>query len=346
MRKAQSRNSGRSVRLPSATGAMVRQAYAKLLQANVDPLPLLKKAGLPRSLITNPTARVSMRDQIRFLNVAADALDDGLLGFHLAQLVDLREIGLIYYVLASSDQLGDALRRAVRYGTIVNDGIHPTLIEGPDIGIAMHYRGVVRHQDRHQAEIWIAAVVRIGRQLTGLRLVPRRVRIAHRREPGHGELAEFLGVEPEFGATADEIIFEGKARSLPLVGADPYLNRLLISIADDTLKHLPRQRGSFRAGVENILAPLLPHGGARAETVAARLGLSQRTFARRLSAEHTNFSEVTEQLRADLARRYLADPQLTVSEIAWLLGYREVAAFSRAFKRWTGKTPRDARDAA
>ena len=74
-----------------------------------------------------------------------------------------------------------------------------------------------------------------------------------------------------------------------------------------------------------------------------RLGLSQRTFARRLSLEGHTFSEVLEKLRSDLAERYLTDESLSISKIAWLLGYQEVSAFTHAFKRWTGRTPREAR---
>ena len=95
--------------------------------------------------------------------------------------------------------------------------------------------------------------------------------------------------------------------------------------------------------MENAIVPLLPHGKPRAGTVARDLGLSPRTLARRLEAEGLSFSSVLEKLRQDLARRYLAEDQLSIAQIAWLLGYRETAAFSHAFKRVTGKTPREAR---
>jgi AraC-like DNA-binding protein len=71
--------------------------------------------------------------------------------------------------------------------------------------------------------------------------------------------------------------------------------------------------------------------------------MSQRTFARRLSLEGLSFSELLQNLRRDLAERYLADQHLSISQVAWLLGYEEVGAFSHAFKRWTDKTPRQAR---
>jgi AraC-like DNA-binding protein len=74
--------------------------------------------------------------------------------------------------------------------------------------------------------------------------------------------------------------------------------------------------------------------------IAQRLGLSQRTFARRLESEGLSFSDILEGLRGDLARQYLADSGLSISQIAWLLGYQEPSAFTHAFKRWTGRTPR------
>ena len=89
--------------------------------------------------------------------------------------------------------------------------------------------------------------------------------------------------------------------------------------------------------------PLLPHGEAKLPNVASRLGLGRRTLARRLAAESLDFSGVLENLKIDLARHYVADNDLSISQIAWLLGYQEISSFTHAFKRWTGKTPRQAR---
>lgn len=182
------------------------------------------------------------------------------------------------------------------------------------------------------------------RQLTGLRLLPSRVRLIHRRE-NDTELAEFFGDNVEFGARADDITFSENIRHSPVVSADPYLNKVLTSYCEDAIAHRERTRGSFQTSVENAIVPLLPHGKARADEIARHLGVSQRTFARRLSHEGLTFSNVLENLRADLANRYLNEGELPVSQIAWLLGYREVGSFSHAFKRWTGKTPREARAA-
>jgi AraC-like DNA-binding protein len=95
--------------------------------------------------------------------------------------------------------------------------------------------------------------------------------------------------------------------------------------------------------VENIVSPLLPHGQGRANLVAQRLGMSERTLERRLVDEGVNFSKVLQDLKATLAIRYLAEDDMPISRIAWLLGFEEVSSFSHACRRWTGKSPRELR---
>jgi AraC-like DNA-binding protein len=98
----------------------------------------------------------------------------------------------------------------------------------------------------------------------------------------------------------------------------------------------------FRTEVENTIAPLLPHAEAQAKTVAQRMNLSERTFARRLAAEGLSFGEILDQMRRDLAVRYLQE-NLRASDITWRLGFQQPSAFSHACRRWTGKSPSDFR---
>jgi AraC-like DNA-binding protein len=329
--------------LPTAAGWIARLAYARARRAGIELKPLLKKTGLTDQQIKDRGARIPVHHQIQFLNLAANALRDDLLGFHLAQLPDLRELGLLFYVAASSETLGDALQRAARYSSIGNEGLLLKCLEEEDIRIAFDYVGIARHSDRHQIEFFMTVLIRLCRQLTGLRLVPSRTRLTHRRSnQGRSELAAYFGGHITFGARADELTFVGSIKDITVTSADPYLNEILVTNCEQALSHRPTNRGAFRSAVENVIVPLLPHGKVRASEIAARLGLSQRTSARRLALEGVTFSEVLENLRGDLARQYLSDPDLSISRIAWLLGYQEVSAFTHAFKRRTGKTPREA----
>jgi AraC-like DNA-binding protein len=330
--------------LPSATGGIARLAYRRAEAAGISLKANLKKAGLTEAQITNPHVRLKVRDQIEFLNLAADALNDDFLGFHLAQIPDLREIGLLYYVLASSNTLIEALQRAARYSAIVNDGIYQECLDGKRVGIVLRYVGVSRRTDRHQIEFWMTIIVRLCRKLTQRMIVPCKTQFVHNRNYFKPELSKYLGRKIRFGAPVDEIVFDREVRNLAVVGADPYLNKLLLRYCEEALSHRSPTATTFRSRVEKAIASLLPHGTARAARVAQELGASQRTLARRLRTEQLTFSMVLDDMRHALANRHLVDARLTISQIAWLLGYKEVAAFSHAFKRWTGMTPREARN--
>jgi AraC-like DNA-binding protein len=329
--------------LPTAIGGLSRLACARARASGIELQPLLKKAGLTDQQISNPFTRIIVRRQIRFLNLVADALQDELFGFHLAQSCDIREFGLLYYVAASSETMGDALRRVARCCSITNEAVSLKYLGDPECKIVFRYVGVSRHLDRHQIEYFVTWLLRICRQLTGQRVVPTSVRFAHYRRGVPPEVAAYFGGHVEFAANADQLTFTGAVNDMKVVSADPYLNKLLVANCKEALSRRPTKQGSFRAAVENAIVSLLPHGRAHAAEIARKLGLSQRTTARRLSSEGLSFSQVLEDLRSDLAKQYLLDQGLSVSRIAWLLGYQEVSAFTHAFKRWTGKTPREVR---
>jgi AraC-like DNA-binding protein len=246
---------------------------------------------------------------------------------------------LLYYVSASSDTLNNALHKVARYSGIVNEGIALKLRATREAAVAFNYVGVERQSDCHQIEFWLISVVRMCRQFVNRRLVPGRVRVMHHRNKTPAELRSFLGCEIEFASGVDEVVFPEAVKRMAISSADPHLDELLTRYCEEALKHRGPNRTSLRARVENLMAPLLPHGKATAVEIASRIGMSHRTLARKLASEGLTFSGIAEELKANLASRYLGDGDLPISQIAWLLGYREISAFTHAFKRWTGMTP-------
>ena len=329
--------------IPMAGGGLSRLAIARLERAGVPVAPLLKRAGLTLEVIADPEERLSVRSQVALLDEAAIALKDDRLGFSLARDFDPRELGLLYYVMASSQTLGDALKRVARYSKVTNEALVVGYREGNRLAINLSYSGVPRHSDRHQIEFCMFAVLRLCCLLAGQRLVPQYFSIAHHRSGGTSEMAQFVGTKVEFGADKDEFALNLDARELSLVHADSYLNDLLLKYCEAALADRRGDTSQLRTRVENAIASLLPHGRVLVEDIARSLGVSERTLARRLSDEGLNFTEILQQLRRDLAVRYLDDRKLHVSKIAWLLGFNEVSAFTHAFKRWTGKTPSEMR---
>src|SRR5215475_6433490 len=328
-----------------AGGGLSRLAFARLKSAGVPVAPLLKRVGLTPEVNADPEERLSVRSQVALLDEAASALKDDCLGFTLARDHDPREIVLLYYVMASSQTLGDGLKRVARYSRITNEALVVGYREGNRLLINLSYSGVARHADRHQIEFCMFGLLRICRLLTGQNLVPQHFSIAHHRSGSTSEMARFVGTEVKFAADRDELALNLDARELPLIHSDPYLNDLLLKHCEAALANRRGDKSQLRTRVENAISSLLPHGRVLVEDIARSLGMSERTLARKLSDEGLNFTEILQHLRRDLAVRYLDDRKLHVSKIAWLLGFHEVSAFTHAFKRWTGKTPSQMRTA-
>ena len=183
-----------------AGGGLSRLAMARLKSAGVLVEPLLRRAGLTPEVIAEPEERLSVQSQITFLEEAASALKDDCLGFTLARDFDPREIGLLYFVMASSKTLGEALKRLARYSKVTNDALVFGYREENGLVINLSYSGVPRHSDRHQIEFCMFAVIRICRVLTGQNLVPQHFSIAHYRSGGTAEMSRFAGTKVDFGA--------------------------------------------------------------------------------------------------------------------------------------------------
>ncbi len=331
--------------LPTVQGALTRLAANHLRQSGINLKPLLTRVGLTLEQVDDPEQWVNAQSQTALLEVAADALNEDFLGLVLAKEFDCRDLGLWYYVLASSETLGEALQRGARYSRIGNEAIVLDYRAALEPSLRLSYFGIPRHADRHQMEFCIVALVCMCRQLTGRRLVPKHVSLVHVRSGDTSAFTRYLGTTIDFGSKVDEIVFPAGSAELALVNADPRLNRILLKVCDESLSARRSNVSPLRVLVENAITPLLPHGTVRAEVVARKLGMSARTLARRLAEQGVTFLEILQELRASLAVRYLEEATLPISRIAWLLGFEEPSSFSHACRRWTGKSPKELRAA-
>jgi AraC-like DNA-binding protein len=329
--------------LPTASGGLARLAAKEASAAGIELEPLLRAAGLTAAQIADADARLDVQAQIVFVDQVARVLGRDRLGFELAQTFELRTIGLLYYVAASSATLSEAVQRLQRFSAVSNEAAVFRCSGAGEMEIRLDYAGVARHSDRHQVEFLLTVLVRVCRAITGLTLRPARVEIAHPRAEGRPEYNSFFGCAPTFQAAYDAVAFEEACRHLPIVGADSHLRDILVRYCEETLWSRRKLRDSFRTQVENAITPLLPHGRPKARVIAEKLHMSPRTLARRLSDEGLTFASVLDQMRRTLATGYLEDPKLPISQIAWLLGYEEVGAFTHAFRRWTGQAPSSTR---
>ena len=315
---------------------------AELGRHGIDCGPLLTRAGLS-AISIDRGGRVDVRSQIAFLEYAARAIGDEFLGLTLAQQFDLRELSMLYYVAASSHRFGDALRRLERYVQVANQALVVRLHKAAACRIELAYAGVPRHLDRHQMEFLAMTVVRLCRQLVEQRIPPLQANFVHQRSGDLRRIREMMGCDVQFGCQIDDLSFDPALLDRTLTGDDRFLNRLMIEDCERAMAVRPTNISPLRTMVENIVAPLLPHAEANAQEVARSLGMSERTFARRLAAEGLSFRIILDELRRDLGIGYLEETQLQASQIAWLLGFHQPSAFNHACRRWTGKSPMDFR---
>ena len=220
--------------LPTASGGLSRLAVNRVRRAGIRVEPLLSRAGLTIDQVDDPEKRIDAGKQIAFLAVAADVLNDDFLGLSLAEEFDCRDLGLLYYVMASSDTLGGALQRVSRYSRLTNEAIVLQYREAPEPTLRLSYSGIPRHADRHQIEFCILALVRVSRLLSGRHLLPKRVCMMHVRSEGISRFARFLGNDIEFGSDGDEIAFSLGSAEWALVNADPRLSNILLKVCEES----------------------------------------------------------------------------------------------------------------
>ena len=326
--------------LPTVTGFAARHAIAALRRRNVPIGALLQMAGLSEGDIDNRQNRISALAQGKLLEFAADALADSALGLHLAKQTNPREAGLLYYVASAAENLGEALALFERYFRIVNEAVRLELRQAPKGLVAeISFIGVPRHQVQQNADFGIAIILKALREVAGRNIRPTKVAFAVVRHSDRREFESFYGCPVEFGAPSDQLVFSNETLALPLITEDRYLLETLGPICDAAARERDTPKGTLRTMVENEVERLLPHGKTQKRIVAKTLGLSARTLSRRLADEGTTYEEVVDQLRRSLGLQYLKEPSISLSQIAWLLGYGGPTSFNHAFRRWTGRPP-------
>ena len=168
---------------------------------------------------------------------------------------------------------------------------------------------------------------------------PKAIRFTHAAPSYRAEYDRIFGVPLFFESQMNALLIDEAILNMKLPRTNRYLSEVLSARADELLKSLEKSK-TTRGRVETLVVPMLHTGKVSMETIASELGLSRQTLFRKLKAEGVTFEKLLDELRHQLALYYLNGKKVPVSETAYLLGFSEPAAFSRAFKRWTGSSPR------
>jgi len=274
-------------------------------------------------------------------------MDDSAFGLHLAERTNPRVAGILFFIASGAKDINEALALFARSFRIVNEAARLKLTRRPEgLDVEVEFVGPPRHSVRHNAESGITVILKALREMAGRNIRPRRTAFVHPRNSDLRDFERLYGCPVEFGrgsveGTSSDLL---EFSATPLITADVKLLEALRPFCDMAARERSTAAGTVRAAVENEAEKLLPHGKAKAQTVAKALAMTVRTLSRRLVDEGTTYAEVIDQLRRALALQYLKEPGMSLSQISWLLGYEGATSFNHAFRRWTGRSPSAARN--
>jgi AraC-like DNA-binding protein len=316
------------------------ETIAWLDRHRIATAPLLEKLGIDRRGLKYGR-QVPAVHFAAILDFGAAQTRDGSFGLHRGGEFELKNGGVLAYLAACAETLDEALSYYQRYASIVCDGL-TVEVERDDasVGFLLHVADAAWRRCRHLGEFTVARTVSAMRVVTGVQLRPLAIQFAHAHAAPIAESRRLFGCAVAFGERADAIVLSTETLALRIPTADSRLGIMLRSYAEGLLKQVrPKGRDSLADQAATVIAQRLSSGEVSLRDVARRLHLSERTLRRRLGESGVTFSELVSRVRHDLADDWLQRTDFNVKHISYLLGYSDAAAFSRAYKRWTGRSP-------
>jgi AraC-like DNA-binding protein len=304
---------------------------------------LMDRAAILSADLEQPEGRVAFSTYAAAMRAAKELCGDPALALHFGEQVDITEISLIGATGGATAGIDEAFAQLNRHAAVDVDFGMPG-----DRFRVMDLEGDVLFIDQRPdpndfpefTEAFFArAVTGVRRWLAGVELV-KGVEVTHAEPAYRAEYDRIFQMPVQFGSDRNSLRIAGSIWQLARTRFPPtYASTVLNAYAEAEVEKLNRSR-SMRGRVEMLVTSMLRSGDFSMQTVATQLGVSRQTLFRKLKAEGTSFEKLLDDVRYKLARQYLEDEKLAVNEVAYLVGFSDPAAFSRAFKRWTGSSPR------
>lgn len=327
---------------PSIAAGIVRGVFRVAVARGADPVALAAAAGIDPDDLDDQDSRIPLASYRALIRAGQRLSGDPALALHYGETVDLSEVSIVGLIGHASETMMHAFIQLQRYNKLMAD-----LDTGPGERYTL---------DRRGEELWLVdtradpnafpehtetafAQMVCGCRPFGVDPFTTAVRVTH-ADPGYAsEYERILGAPVTFGAGENAMRLEQRFLFHPIALQPRYVFGILSEHADALLASL-EAADSVRSRVERLVMPILHTGTASIGSVAGKLGMSRQTLFRRLKAEGTSFEKLLDALRHRLALDYLGSGKVSVNETAYLVGFSDPAAFSRAFKRWTGSSPR------
>ncbi|NNM51268.1 MAG: helix-turn-helix domain-containing protein [Pseudomonadales bacterium] len=264
------------------------------------------------------------------------------LGLKIAEHIRTDHTGIVGYLCLASTTLGEALLRTSRYARLLADTIPASLQSSGADTVELVWIQADGIYGLLPEELAVAAFWVFVQRISDWPLHIKSVQLASPC-PGNEEIyGRWFGCEVKFAGQDTRIRFDNSFLQAPVKLADPGLASLLEQQAQAMFMSLPTH-DTLSQNLQRCLLKYLPEGGPDLPLMAHELGISRRQLQRLLAQRGLTFQTLLRRTREQLAKRYLADPNLNLTDIAMLLGFSEQSAFSRAFTRYAGQNPRNYR---
>jgi AraC-like DNA-binding protein len=322
----------------TALASAIRPLWSLLEEYGQDPGPLFQRSGIEPEALKNPNARLPVAACNAVWLRASSRISDPCFGLKAAQHWHPSMFGALGYAWLASTSLRTALGRLQRYTDLVLEGSSVQVHEsrGGEVNVRLSYQGSP-YTIPALADALLALVLRLCRLNCGESLNPMRATLFHSSPAEPGPYFACFRCPVEFDAPHDGLTFAKAVVDQPLPGANPNLAQLN---DQEIIRHLARlNRDRITERVQAAIIEQLPSGNVSNETVAKALNVSSRTLHRQLQDEGTSFKALLDETRRELAKTYINDDRINLTEVAFMLGFAEPSSFTRACRRWTGKAP-------
>lgn len=310
----------------------------------VDSDSLCAAVGIEPALLKMPDQRITGTLHSVVWREAVKRTGDEHLGLHLGEAFNLTTLGIVGYVLVNCQTFKEVLEKLSQYTYLFSQGayIHFSVSEGLvlcDCDIVDNLKNYLLEEPRHAVESTFASLLTATEMLTGKPLYPHAVWFHHPRPADTSEHERIFQTRVHFSMPTNRIIFDANCLNWSVLSANSNLLSVFEQHAEAMLDAMNREDNYTRRVVQAIAQQLkgeLP----LIEAIARSLAISVRQLQRELQAEGTSYQQLLDETRKELALRHLKNLDTPIHDVAFLLGFSEPSAFHRAFKRWTGQTPR------
>ncbi|WP_250655620.1 AraC family transcriptional regulator [Alkalimarinus coralli] len=322
----------------TVNASSTRSLSGYLIKKGLSKKKLEAQTGLTLSKLDQPDQRIPIETFQSLWDIAEQFTKDPAVGLHVGESSNPDDMGVVGHIFFNNATLGEALKQFERLYKLVNQGMRVEFYVDDDFAYLNYICERPEYYSRANMDRTMAISVIRARTLIRSKLKMEYVAFAH-PEPGYiDEYQRIFQCPIKFDQPHCSIVFKKQFLAFELPKRNPYLHKVLTRHVETLLNKI-RPKKSLSDQVKVIASKQLPKGDIDAEKVASQLCMSRHTLYRKLKAEGSSFQELIEAVRKEKAIRYIKEKRYSLSEIAFLLGFSELSAFSRAFKRWTGSSP-------